>query len=77
MTSSTPIKHFNCTARCIHCGQTLVAPLVSEFVNNNELRQLFSCRNCDYEFEMLIHTDASSAMPPEIVEEFLPNLLVA
>ena len=70
-------QHFNCTARCMHCGQELGMPVSSEHVSENEVRQLFSCSNCGYEFEMLIQTDANSALPPEVVEEFFPSLLVA
>ena len=77
MTSITPLRHFDCTARCIRCGQELIAPVLSEYVGKNEVRQLFCCKNCDYEFEMLIQTDERSTLSPEIIEEFLPSLLVA
>jgi transcription elongation factor Elf1 len=76
MTSVVNSQQFDCAARCARCGQELVAPTASEYVTTNEVRQLFSCRNCDYEFEMLIQADANSTLSPEITEQFFPSLLV-
>ena len=77
MTSIESPHRFACTARCSRCGQELVAPVLSEYVDTNEVRQLFSCGNCDYEFEMLIQVDGKSTLQPEITEQFFPSLLVA
>jgi transcription elongation factor Elf1 len=84
MTSIESLHRFDCAARCVRCGQELVSPmlseyinLLSEYINSNEIRQFFSCSNCDYEFEILIQVDAKSTLAPEITEQFLPSLLVA
>jgi transcription elongation factor Elf1 len=77
MTSIDELGQLTCTARCIRCGQELTNPVLVERVNTDEVRQLFSCSNCDYEFEMVIRTDGKQPLPAELAEEFLPNLMVA
>ena len=33
-------------ARCPHCGDCMVAPLVSEFVEGDEIRHHWACEAC-------------------------------
>jgi hypothetical protein len=33
-------------ARCPHCGDSMVAPLVSEFVEEGEIRHHWACETC-------------------------------
>jgi transcription elongation factor Elf1 len=77
MASKGQLRQFTCTARCVRCGQELTDLVLSKRVNTNEVRQVFSCRDCDYEFEMVVETDGKQPLPAELAEEFLPNLMVA
>jgi transcription elongation factor Elf1 len=76
MASMGRLRQFTCTARCVHCGHELTDLLLSKRVDANELRQVFNCSNCDYEFEMVIHTDDKQPLPAKLAEEFLPDSLV-
>ena len=40
----TPL--FGSVARCVQCGDWIVAPLVSEFVANGEIRHHWVCESC-------------------------------
>ncbi len=37
---------FGAPARCPHCGDWMVAPLASEFVEDAEIRHHWACENC-------------------------------
>jgi transcription elongation factor Elf1 len=76
MASKEQLRQFTCTARCVRCGHELTDLLLSKRVNTNELRQVFSCSNCDYEFEMLIQTDGKGTVPAKLAKEFLSDSLV-
>ena len=40
------IRAFTAPARCPHCGDWMVAPLVSEFVEGGEIRHHWECETC-------------------------------
>jgi len=40
------IRSFSSPVRCPHCGDWMVAPLVSEFVEGGEIRHHWECDNC-------------------------------
>jgi transcription elongation factor Elf1 len=40
------IRSLAAPARCPHCGDCLVAPVVSEFVENGEIRHHWECDAC-------------------------------
>jgi predicted RNA-binding Zn-ribbon protein involved in translation (DUF1610 family) len=40
------IRSFASPVRCQHCGDWLVAPVVSEFVEGGEIRHTYECDNC-------------------------------
>lgn len=53
---------------CAQCGATLIAPIWSEFVDEQRVRHLWSCDDCSYEFETLVFfgtgDDAPTIVPP-------------
>ena len=40
------IRAFSTPARCPHCGDWMVAPLHSEFVEGGEIRHHWECETC-------------------------------
>jgi predicted RNA-binding Zn-ribbon protein involved in translation (DUF1610 family) len=40
------VRTFTAPARCPHCGDWMVAPLVSEFVEGGEIRHHWECETC-------------------------------
>jgi hypothetical protein len=40
------IRAFATPARCPHCGDWMVAPVVSEFVEGGEIRHYWECDAC-------------------------------
>jgi predicted RNA-binding Zn-ribbon protein involved in translation (DUF1610 family) len=40
------IRSFALPIRCQHCGDWLVAPVASEFVEGGEIRHTYECDNC-------------------------------
>ncbi|MGC1466163.1 MAG: hypothetical protein WA792_10560 [Pseudolabrys sp.] len=43
---SAPSRYFSLPVRCPHCGDYLVAPVASEFVDDGEIRHHWSCDTC-------------------------------
>lgn len=39
---------------CAQCGARLIAPVWSEYVDERRVRHLWSCDDCDYEFETVV-----------------------
>jgi len=54
-----------------------MAPEQSTYVNEEKIVHLWACPNCGSEFETSIFLGPDVPLTPEIVEEFLPNLMVA
>jgi hypothetical protein len=40
------LRAFAAPARCLHCGDLMVAPLMSEFVEGGEIRHHWECEAC-------------------------------
>ena len=40
------IRAFAAPAQCPHCGDVMVAPIMSEFVEGGEIRHLWECDDC-------------------------------
>lgn len=40
------MRSFAAPTRCPHCGDWMVAPLVSEFVEGGEIRHHWQCETC-------------------------------
>ena len=44
--SSPPSAYFAAPAQCPHCGDVMVAPVSSEFVEGGEIRHHWECEAC-------------------------------
>jgi DNA-directed RNA polymerase subunit RPC12/RpoP len=77
MASVESLQSFDHRVECARCGEKLIAPERSEYVKTEEVRNLWRCANCGFEFETSANFHADSPLPIELVEAFLPNLLVA
>ena len=77
MTSVASLQSFDHRLECAQCGEKLIAPEQSEYVKTEEVRNFWRCANCGHEFETAANFHADSTLPIELVEAFLPNLLVA
>jgi ribosomal protein L37AE/L43A len=79
MTAIAPTHDSDCGTICIQCGDALIAPEWSEYVNERLVLNLWSCSKCGYRFETEAHmpADAKSAIDAMTIEAFFPSLLVA
>ena len=75
--SSVPFtRRTRFAAQCTQCGEELVAPQKSEFVNEAEVPHAWGCPTCGYDFRS-VQIDPKTPMPLELVEQYLSSLLVA
>lgn len=61
-----------CTAFpvCPHCGDCLLAPATSEFIDSGEIRHTWSCDSCGGELQTRVMLQAlSPEESPELVPE--------
>ena len=73
MTTIAALRH---TTNCAQCGETLIAPERSEYVGAGKIHHAWQCSRCDHKFETLDPVPLT-ALSSELIETFLPNLLVA
>lgn len=57
---------------CAQCGAKLIAPVWSEYVDETQVRHLWNCEDCSYQFETHVVFSAGSGVPQTV-----PSLLVA
>lgn len=50
VSSSTKLSTFG-KLPCAQCGARLIAPVWSEYVDERRVRHLWSCDDCQYQFE--------------------------
>jgi transcription elongation factor Elf1 len=62
---------------CPRCGEELIASAWSEHLSVSEVRDFWHCSKCGNMFETLSSVSEDSTLSPEVIEEFLPTLLVA
>ncbi|HKS84899.1 MAG TPA: hypothetical protein VJR71_05440 [Pseudolabrys sp.] len=62
--------------KCARCGASLIAPEWSENTGENEVTSIWHCGACGLEFETKSPSSGPKESELELVEEFLPNLLV-
>jgi len=62
---------------CIRCGARLTSPDRCTYLDEETACYLWNCHKCGCEFESSISLYPETPLTPEIVEEFLPNLLIA
>ena len=71
------ITSLNKSAKCIRCGGRLSAPDKCSHVDEEFVGYHWTCPKCGCDFEASACLYQDAPMTPEIVEEFLPNLMVA
>jgi hypothetical protein len=64
-------------AKCIRCGGRLSAPEKCSSMDEEFVCYHWSCPKCGCAFDTPTSTPQDAPMAAEIVQEFLPNLLVA
>jgi hypothetical protein len=64
-------------AKCGRCGTTLIGPEWSENIAGGACVHVWQCPICSYEFETTDNIVEKTESDAELVDEFLPNLLVA
>jgi transcription elongation factor Elf1 len=73
----TTIASLRQSFKCESCGQWLTAPKRSTHVNEDQITHLWACSKCGNEFETSISLTQEVPLSPEVVDTFLPSLLVA
>jgi hypothetical protein len=43
---------------CNQCGEALIAPAWSEYLDHRRIRHFWSCDNCDFRYETLVRFPA-------------------
>jgi len=76
MTSAKSLHSSRPKAKCARCGVSLCAPDWSEPVDAHTTVYLWRCWCCGNQFETSDHRETKAPPVEELVEEFLPNLLV-
>ena len=66
MTSVAFFRHFT---RCFACGEEPIAPVQSQYENDEEVHHFWCCWNCGNEFETLDHVNATADMATELVRK--------
>ncbi len=54
-----------------------MAPDISEYVSEREVRNHWMCSTCGYEVETSFTLSPQASLSPEIVEQFFPTLVIA
>ena len=65
------------SAKCGRCGTILIGAEWSENLADGGCVHIWQCPVCSYEFETMDNAVEKTESDAELVEEFLPNLLVA
>ena len=73
----TPVLSLPHAAKCTQCGTRLIFPKWSESTSEQESTNIWHCAACGHEFETKDSIIEQRPSYPELVQEFLPNLLVA
>jgi transcription elongation factor Elf1 len=63
--------------KCKSCGQWLMAPEWSTYVNEQQVTHLWACSKCGNKFKTSIFLDEEVPLAPEVINMYLPTLLVA
>jgi hypothetical protein len=73
----TTIASLRQSFKCESCGQWLMAPERSTYVNEEQISHNWVCPKCSRDFETSIFLGQEASLTPELVGTFLPSLLVA
>jgi NAD-dependent SIR2 family protein deacetylase len=79
VTTVAEIRGSQTEMRCVRCGDSLIAPEWSEYVNKGHIVNLWACPNCGCRFETTANfpADVAAKAAETAVEDFFPSLLVA
>jgi len=73
----TTITSLHQSCKCARCGEWLIAPERSIYVSEEQVSNFWVCPKCGNEFETSIYLSEDVPLTPEVVDSFLPTLLVA
>ena len=54
---------FRIAHACAQCGALIVAPEWSEYLSERRVRHLWSCEDCEYQFESTVHLSVPEQEP--------------
>jgi RNase P subunit RPR2 len=74
---STSVAALRISTMCDRCKTHLIAPDWSESINEQETVHIWSCPICGNEFQTVDDRAESVLSDDELVQELLPNLMVA
>jgi transcription elongation factor Elf1 len=74
MTSSADFER---PTKCTRCGEELIASVWSAAVSIEETRNFWCCSKCGNMFETIDQSPTEELLSTELIEKFLPALLVA
>ena len=79
MTTVAEARSSQTETQCARCGNSLIAPEWSEYVNGGHIVNLWACPNCGCRFETTAEFSADAAAKADrtAVQDFFPSLLVA
>jgi hypothetical protein len=66
-----------CGIECAWCGDWVIAPCLSQYVPKQTVRHLWCCSRCGHEFETSVSFGDHALLAPDLVEQFMPSLLVS
>jgi hypothetical protein len=61
---------------CQQCGDRIMAPEFSEYLCEGAIRHLWCCSKCKHQFETHVVSHVDTSLSPELLEQFLPSLVV-
>jgi hypothetical protein len=74
---STSVAALRISTMCDRCKTHLIAPEWSEAINERETVHIWSCPICGNEFQTIDDRAEPVLSDDELVQELLPNLMVA
>lgn len=74
---STSVGAVRISTDCDRCKTRLIAPEWSEAINERETVHIWSCPVCGNEFQTVDNLAEPALSDNEVVQELLPNLMVA
>ena len=74
---STSVAALRISTMCDRCKTHLIAPEWSESINERETVHIWSCPICGNEFQTVDDRAEPVLSDNEVVQELLPNLMVA
>ena len=77
MTTVASFRNSEYETTCTKCGEPLIAPEWSEYVNEQSVLNLSHCTKCGCRFETEICAPADTEADAVAIKDFFPSLLVA